>query len=138
MADDVTSAILANGRRNLIKRFTNLSPAGVGEAAVLKLDATDTALGNDGIANGVYWAVKGIKYSIANGTLRILWDADTDADLFVLEGEGEMAFDRGAIKVPAVADLAGRTGSIRFTTVGWMINASYDVTIHMIKGVPQS
>lgn len=135
MADTVTTAILANGPRNLIVRCTNISLLGDGEASVAKLDATDTALGVGGVANGIYWKVRRIQYDIRNGGLRVMWDADVDVDMMVLDESGDQKFDRGGIKVPAVA---GSTGIIRFSTVGWMINSGYDVTLHMIKGVPQS
>lgn len=133
MADAVTTRTLANGPRNLIRRYTNLSD-GTGETDVLKFDATDVALGYKGVAPGIYSHIKRIDWVVRNGGLRVRWDATTDEDAFVLNGEGWLE-PPGGVPVPAIA---GVTGSIRFTTVGFMLNSGYDVTIHLIKGVPQS
>lgn len=134
-ADTVTTRVLNNGPRNYVARFTNYSQDGAGEADVVKLDATDTAIGYKGIANGIYWQVKRIDYIIRSGGLRLLWEATADETLAMLNGEGFLDYSqRGGIPVPAIA---GVTGSIGFTTIGFMINSGYDVTIHMTKGVPQ-
>jgi hypothetical protein len=70
-------------------------------------------------------------------TLQIRWDANTDQDLLVVSDDwGEMDFAKfGGMKAPAVA---GVTGKVLFTTAGQMANSSYSVTIHCIKGIPQS
>ncbi len=133
MADAVTTRILANGARNLVMRFTNFSD-GTGESAVAKVDASDVAYGYKGVAPGVYLKIKAVDFSIRSGGLRILWDATTDEDALVLDGQGNFKFDP-LIKCPAIA---GATGILRFTTVGFVLNSGYDVTLHMIKGVPQS
>jgi hypothetical protein len=133
MADAVTTRILANGARNLVMRFTNFSD-GTGESAVTKVDATDAALGYKGVAPGTNLRVKVVDFSIRSGGLRILWDATTDEDALVLDGQGNFKFNP-LIRCPAIA---GATGILRFTTVGFAINSGYDVTLHMIKGVPQS
>lgn len=133
MADAVTTRILANGPRNLVMRFTNFSD-GTGESAVTKVDGTSTAIGYNGAANGIYLRVKAIKWVVRNGGLRILWDATTDEDAFVLnDAEGH---ERFPVSVPVPA-IAGVTGSLLFTTLGFMINSGYDVTLHMIKGIPR-
>lgn len=135
MADTVTTRTLQNGPRNLIRRFTNVSD-GTGESAVLKIDGTDVSLGYKGVALGIYSRIKRIDYIIRNGGLQVLWDATTDEEAFVLNGEGRLDFSKGnGVPVPAIS---GVTGSIRFTTLGFMPNSGYDVTIHLIKGVPQS
>lgn len=133
MADTVTTRILANGARNLVMRFTNLSD-GTGESAVAKVDASDTAYGYKGVAPGVYLKIKGVNWVVRSGGLRVLWDATTDEDALILNGEGKQKFNP-LIKCPAIT---GATGILRFTTVGFALNSAYDVTLHMIKGVPQS
>lgn len=133
MADTVTTRTLANGARNLVMRFTNFSDS-TGESAVAKVDATDTSLGYKGIAPGTRLKIKGVSWIIRSGGLRVMWDADTDEDALILNGEGKQQFDP-LLRCPAIT---GATGIIRFTTVGFTINSAYDVTLHMIKGVPQS
>jgi len=133
MADAVTTRILANGARNLVMRFTNFSD-NTGESAVAKVDATNVAYGYKGIAPGTNLRIKKVSWSIHGGSLRILWDADTDEDAFVLEGQGELCCSP-LVKCPAIA---GATGILRFTTAAFAANSGYDVTLHMIKGVPQT
>lgn len=135
MPDTVTTRTLANGPRNLIRRFTNVSD-GSGESAVLKIDATDVTLGYQGVPLGIYSRIKRIDWVVRNGGLQVLWDATTDEEAFVLNGEGFKDYSQQVgVPVPAIS---GVTGSIRFTTLGFMPNSGYDVTIHLVKGVPQS
>jgi hypothetical protein len=133
MPDTVTTRIIANGARNLVMRFTNFSD-GTGESAIAKVDATDTAYGYKGVAPGTNLRVKKVVWSVGGGTLRILWDATADEDAFVLHREGEICCSP-LVKCPAIA---GATGILRFTTVSFVAGSGYDVTLHMIKGVPQS
>ncbi len=135
MADAVSTLTLSNGPRNLIRRFTNLSD-GTGEAAVKKIDAADVTLGNRGVALGVYSRIRRIEYIIRSGGVALYWEATANQPLAVLNGEGCMDFRPGA-KMPTPG-AAGATGSILLTTVGFMINSGYDITIHLIKGVPQT
>lgn len=133
MADTVTTRILANGARNLVMRFTSLSD-GTGESAVAKVDASDVAYGYKGVAPGVYLKIKQVSWRVPVGAVRVLWDATTDEDALILSGEGFEGFNPH-IKCPAIS---GATGILRFTTAGFLANSSYDVTLHMIKGVPQT
>lgn len=113
-------------------RFTNFSD-GTGESAVKKVDAASTTIGYNGVANGTYIRIKAVKWVVRNGGLRILWDATSDEDAFVLNGEGHEKFPV-SVPVPAIA---GADGSLLFTTSGFMLNSGYDVTLHMIKGIPR-
>jgi hypothetical protein len=133
MADVVTTRILANGARNLVMRFTNLSD-GTGESAVAKVDASDVAYGYKGVAPGVYLKIKAANWKVPVGALRVLWDATTDEDALVLSGQGSEIYNP-YIRCPAIS---GATGILRFTTAGFLANSGYDVTLHMIKGVPQT
>jgi hypothetical protein len=143
LADLVTTQILENGPSRLVMKFTNLSD-GTGESGVVKVDATSTAIGNSVqgnlVAPGTHLSVNGIFYDITAMRLRILWDADTDVDLFVLSGDGQRWQFRDeragfAIHNPLAT---GATGSILFTTVGAALNSAYTVILSMMKGVPQT
>ena len=133
MADEVKLQTLENGPKNLIIRATSLSD-GTGETAVTKLDATSATFANKGVAPGIYIKLRRIQYDIRNGGLRIQWDATTDEDLLVLDENGDLKFDP-PMGVPS--GLAGATGSINFTTVGFMLNSGYSVVMAFTKGVPQ-
>lgn len=142
MADTVTTNIQQNGFRNAVTVFTNLSD-GTGEAGVLKVDATST--GPYGVSKmgqtfypGIHLKIWKINYSIKDMGVRLLWDATADEDAVILAaGTDELDFSSiGGLIVPPA--LAGATGSIRFTTIGAMANASYTVALFMKKNVPSS
>lgn len=132
MADAVTTQVLANGPKNLVLRCTNLSD-GTGETGVTKFDATSATYAVKGQTPGIYARVKRLQYDIRSGGLRIRWDATTDEDWMVLDGHGDLTFD----PPQGTPNIAGRTGSLLFTTVGFMINSGYSVTLTINKNVPQ-
>lgn len=135
MADTVQTRILANGPKNLVLELTNFSD-GTGESGVTKVDATSATYAYKGVTPGVYLKVVHIDAIIRSGGVRLLWDATADEDLAILNGEHHISWKRhGGLKVPAIA---GVTGSILLTTVGFMLNSGYNITIHCTKNVPQS
>jgi len=136
MADTVTTQVLVNNARNLIIKFTNESD-GTGESGVTKVDATSATYANMGVAPGIHLKVMRVQYDVNNGAVRMRWDASTDVDMLILgQGVGNHDYTfMGGLTVPVVA---GATGSILFTTVGFVSGSSYSITLEMIKGVPQS
>lgn len=124
--------MLENGPKNLVTRHTSLSD-GTGESSVTKIDATSATYAYKGIAPGVYLGVKKIQYNVRNGGLRIQWDCTTDEDMIVLTGQDTLIFDP-CLRTPASA---GATGSILFTTVGFVNNSGYSIILSMFKSVPQ-
>ena len=133
MADVVTTTILQNGPRNLVLRLTNFSD-GTGETAIKKYDAQSAVYANRGVVPGLFGRIKEVKGSVRNGGVRLQWDLAAPVDALLLGEEVEFTYDAG---IPVVTG-AGATGSLLLTTVGFMINSSYALTIRIIKGVPQS
>lgn len=126
MADAVTSQTLVDGAKNVVMKFTNLSD-GVGEAAVLKVDVSTLSGAPSELR------IDRILASTAGMALRILWDATTDVDAFIVASGSSVEFDFrcfGGLKNNAGA---GKTGDINFTTVGQTANASYSIILHMSK-----
>lgn len=132
MADVVTSQTIINGPRNLVMKFTNESD-GTGESAVTKVDATSSTFAVNGTVPGVHLKVTRIHYDVKGGAVRLLWDATTDTDMEILGGYGEFNYKRFAGLTNPNA--AGATGSILFTTVGFVSGSSYAITLEMTKGV---
>jgi len=131
MPDTVTTAVVVNDARNIVIKWTNLSDA-TGEVAVKKFDTTNPIFAP---SPGTHLKIWSIAYDVKNGNLRVLWEATANQDCFVLGGFANVVDygHFGGIIVPP--GLAGATGSILFTTVGFALNSSYTVTIHFKKGV---
>lgn len=133
MADTVTTTVLNNGPRNLVIQFTNESDS-TGESGVKKVDAQSATFANQGVVPGIHLKIVRIVYSISGGAVRIQWDASSATDCTILgAGVGTMDYTAvGGLKNP---NNAGATGSILFTTVGFVAGSSYAIDLEMIKGV---
>jgi hypothetical protein len=126
MADAVASQTLIDGARNVVMKFTNVSD-GTGESAVTKVDVS--AL--QGAPSAV--RIDKIHYATSGMAVRILWDADTDVDAFLVptDGDGCHDFTRfGGLQNNAGA---GKTGDIKFTTIGHTANDMYTIVLEMTK-----
>ena len=126
MADAVTSQTLADGPRNVVMKFTNVSD-GTGEAAVTKVDVSALA----GAPSTV--KIMKIKYSTFGMAVRILWDATADVVAWLLpadhEGEIDFTLIGGLINDAG----AGVTGDIQFTTLGHSSGDTYAIILEMAK-----
>lgn len=132
MADTVSSQTIINGARNLIMKFTDESD-GTGESAVLKVDATNVANGNQGVAPGIHLKVARLIYDIKGMAVRIQWKSNSSSDMWIGSGFGTMDFTYfGGLPNP---NLTGADGSITFTTVGAVNGANYSITLEMLKCV---
>lgn len=131
MADAVTSQVLLDGERLYIAKFTNISD-GTGEAAALKIDVSTLAADTFGHAcNGV--KINKIWAQTFGMGVDILWDADTDviADTIPSDVMYKMCFsDFGGIPNNAGT---GKTGDVRFTTVGAASGDRYTIILECIK-----
>jgi hypothetical protein len=126
MADAVASQTLVDNERNVVMKFTNVSD-GTGEAAVLKVDVSGLA--------GAPASVK-ITRIIATSdgmAVNILWDADTDVPAFVVPSGANLDFDFEAFGGLINNAGTGKTGDIRFTTIGHTANDTYSIILHMKK-----
>lgn len=125
MADTVTSQILVDGYRNTIIKLTNFSD-GTGESAVTKVTASSLSGAPDNLRIDKVW------YDIQGMSVRLLWGASSDVDALILgQGQRELNFEPfGGIQNNAGA---GKTGNIKFTTIGASANDSYTIVLWLRK-----
>jgi len=132
MADAVTSQTIINGSRNLVMKFTNESD-GTGESGVKKVDAESSTFAVNGVIPGVHLTIARITYNVSGGSLRLRWEASSATDIDILSYAGVQDYTAfGGLTNP---NAAGATGSILFTTVGFVSGSSYTVTLEMLKNV---
>jgi hypothetical protein len=126
MADAVASQTLIDGDKNVVMKFTNVSD-GTGESAVTKVDVS--------ALNGAPSEVRidKIWYATAGMAVRMLWDADTDVDALLVPTDADGCHDFrcfGGLKNNAGT---GKTGDIKFTTIGHTSGDVYTIILHMSK-----
>jgi hypothetical protein len=131
MADAVTSQTIIDGPQTAVLKFTNISD-GTGESAVTKVDVSALNASADGdpctgvVIERLWWQCIGMK-------VQILWDAT--ADQFCIElGENQSGnhdyTDFGGLTNNAGA---GKTGDVKFTTVGATLADTYTVIMYLRK-----
>lgn len=130
MADAVTTQIIQDGPKNAVIKFTDVSD-GVGESAVLKVDVS--TLSADpilGLCTSV--RIEKIWFDISGMQVEILWDADTDVISWILTpGQHEMDFSVFGGLVNNAG--TGKTGDIRFTTLGASAGDTYSIILGLLK-----
>ncbi len=101
---------------------------GTGESAVLKLDVS--TLVPDPGTHLVLWRCS---YNIVAGSVDLYWDANADKLLLSMSGSmTDRDFSRfGGLKNDAGA---GVTGDVMLTTVGFLANSGYSITLEFKKG----
>lgn len=126
MADAVTSQTLVDGKRNAVLKFTNVSD-GTGEAAVTKVDVSALS----GAPTSV--RIEKIEYAMQGMSVNVLWDADTDVLAYALPTDQNGEVD--ACKIGGIQNNAGagKTGDIKFTTVGHGAGDTYSIVLHLKK-----
>lgn len=130
MADAVTSQTLIDQDRVAIMKFTNISD-GTGESAVLKVDVSALSAPAGKVCSGVN--IVRVYASTSGMGVDILWDATTDVVALTLaENQSyEYVFDDfGGIWNNSGA---GKTGDIRFTTIGAASGDRYTIVLYMTK-----
>jgi len=132
MADAVASQTIVDGPTHVAIKFTNISD-GTGESAVTKVDVSaleaDSRTGlscTDVNIERIWWQCIGMK-------VRILFDADTDVMAIEL-GENQSG-DHDYSKFGGLVNNAGtgKTGDVKFTTVGASSGDTYTVILYMRK-----
>lgn len=132
MVDTVSTQLIINGYRNLVLKFTDESD-GTGESAITKVDATSATYAVNGVTPGIHLKIARVLFSINSGAVRLKWVASSATDALILTGFGTLDYSYfGGIPNP---NNSGATGSIAFTTVGFVAGSSYDITLEMIKGI---
>ena len=131
MADAVTSQTIADGERNVVMKFTNVSD-GSGEAAVVKVDVSALSSNSRGVACSEVRLMQ-VRYAVVGMSVQIYFDAT--ANVLLLEiaesSNGNLEFDDfGGIPNNSGS---GKTGDILFTTVGHTSGDTYMIVLEMIK-----
>ena len=132
MADTVTSQTIADvaGSKTVMK-FTNISD-GTGEDAVTKVDVSGLNTSADGdtctgvVIERIWWQCIGMK-------LQILWDATSDQ--FCIELGENQSGNHDYTVFGGLTNNAGsgKTGDVKFTTVGHTSADTYTVILYMRK-----
>ena len=131
MADTVASQTLADGPKTAVLKLTNISD-GSGESAVTKVDVSALTASADGdtctgvTIERIWWQCIGMK-------VQILWDATSD--LFCIELGENQSGDHDYTKFGGLTNNAGsgKTGDLKFTTVGHSSGDTYTVILYLRK-----
>ena len=131
MADTVASQTLSDGPKTAVLKLTNISD-GSGESAVTKVDVSALQPSADGdtctgvTIERIWWQCIGMK-------VQILWDATTD--LFCIELGENQSGDHDYTKFGGLTNNAGsgKTGDVKFTTVGHTSGDTYTVILYLRK-----
>lgn len=131
MADTVASQTLSDGPKIAVLKLTNISD-GTGESAVTKVDVSALQASADGDActgvtiERIWWQCIGMK-------VQILWDATSD--LFCIELGENQSGDHDYTKFGGLTNNAGsgKTGDVKFTTVGHTSGDTYTVILYLRK-----
>jgi len=132
MADAVASQTIVDGPSFVAIKLTNISD-GTGEDAVAKVDVSaleaDSRTGlscTDVNIERIWWQCIGMK-------VRILFDADTDVMAIELgenqSGDHDYSIFGGLVNNAGT----GKTGDVKFTTVGASSGDTYTVILYMRK-----
>tara|TARA_R100000234_G_scaffold101768_2_gene70906 strand:+ start:8891 stop:9298 length:408 start_codon:yes stop_codon:yes gene_type:complete len=132
MADAVASQTIVDGSSYVAIKLTNISD-GTGESAVTKIDVSaleaDSRTGlscTDVNIDRIWWQCIGMK-------VRILFDADTDVMAIELgenqSGDHDYSIFGGLVNNAGT----GKTGDIKFTTVGASSGDTYTVIMYLRK-----
>ena len=131
MADAVTSQTLIDGQKTAVMKFTNVSD-GTGESAVTKVDVSALAALPDGTActgvviERIWWQCIGMK-------VQILWDATSDQ--FCIELGENQSGDHDYTVFGGLTNNSGsgKTGDVKFTTIGHTNADTYTVILYLRK-----
>jgi hypothetical protein len=131
MADAVTSQTLFDGPAHTVLKLTNVSD-GTGESAVVKVDVSALESAYNGVAcsgvtiERIWWQCIGMK-------VQILWDATSDA--FCIELGENQSGNHDYRSFGGLTNNAGsgKTGDVKFTTVGASSADTYTIILYLRK-----
>ena len=131
MADTVASQTIDDGPIYAVIKLTNVSD-GTGESAVTKVDVSGLASSANGVActgatiQKIWWQCTGMKVSI-------LFDATSDV-LAIQLGENQSGYhDYTSFGGLTNNAGSGKTGDIKFTTVGHSSGDTYTIILYLKK-----
>ena len=131
MADAVTSQTIQDGERRAVLKFTNISD-GTGESAVTKIDVSALAANSRGEActevaiAQIWWQCVGMGVELLN-------DATSDTLIIGLSPDSNGFHDYSDFSgIPNDAG-SGKTGDVKFTTIGASSSDTYTVIVEVLK-----
>ena len=132
MADAVTATTVVDGPKKAVIYCTNTSD-GTGESAVTKVDVSALSSLQDGTAcTGV--RIQKIVFTNVGMGVKILWNASTNVIAAQLPADYSDTLEYSDISgLPNVAASGGKTGDIKFTTVGHSSGDTYSIVLYCLK-----
>ena len=132
MADAVTTTSVVDGPRTAVIYCTNTSDNS-GESAVTKVDVSALSSSPEGDAcTGV--RLQKIVFTNVGMGVKVLWNATTNVIAAQLPADYSDTLDYSDISgLPNVAASGGKTGDIKFTTVGHSSGDTYSVVLYCLK-----
>ena len=124
MAVTATQQIVYDGLRNCTVHITGIGDGTGNETAELKVDASELT------PPCARLRVDRIVYDVSYGVVKLSWDGTPDVDFAVLDGQGCFDF-RPAGGLNIVDETTN--GDILLTTLGFELNSSYDILLHLVK-----
>ena len=131
MADAVTSQTIQDGERKAVLKFTNISD-GTGETAVTKIDVSALSANSAGAActevavSKIWWQCVGMAVELLN-------DATSDTLIIGLSPDSNGFHDYSDFSgIPNDAG-SGKTGDVKFTTIGASNTDTYTVIVEVLK-----
>ena len=132
MADAVTTTSVVDGSRTAVIYCTNTSD-GTGEWAVTNVDVSSLSTSPEGDACTVVRLQKVVFTNVGMG-VKVLWNASTNVIAAQLPADYSDTLDYSDISgLPNVAASGGKTGDIKFTTVGHTSGDTYSVVLYCLK-----
>ena len=131
MADAVTSQTIQDGQRKAVLKFTNISD-GTGESAVTKVDVSALSANSSGDACTEV-AVAKIWWQCVGMGVELLNDATSDTLIIGLSPDSNGYHDYSDFSgIPNEAG-SGKTGDMKFTTIGAGSGDTYTVILEVLK-----
>jgi len=132
MADAVSATRVEDGPKKAVIYCTNTSD-GTGESAVTKVDVSALSSLQDGTAcTGV--RIQKIVFTNVGMGVKILWNASTNVIAAQLPADYSDTLEYSDISgLPNVAASGGKTGDIKFTTVGHSSGDTYSIVLYCLK-----
>ena len=131
MADTVTSQTIQDGERKAVLKFTNISD-GTGESAVTKIDVSALTSNNAGKACSEV-AIAKIWWQCVGMGVELLNDATTATLIIGLSPDSNGFHDYSDFSGIPNDSGSGKTGDVKFTTIGASNTDTYTVIVEVLK-----
>ena len=131
MADTVTSQTIQDGERKAVLKFTNISD-GTGQSPVTKIDVSALTSNTAGKACSEV-AIAKIWWQCVGMGVEVLNDATTDTLIIGLSPDSNGFHDYSDFSGIPNDSGSGKTGDVKFTTIGASNTDTYTVIVEVLK-----